>query len=95
LLLLSPLVVAHQVCLSFKMQGPGALQYYGLFWDEAEDRHEEVLNYYIVSELCAGTLRDALYVTHPGFRKRNFKEQILGESCAFLRGKQKCVGNVE
>jgi hypothetical protein len=79
------------------MQGPGALQYYGLFWDEAEDRHEEVLNYYIVSELCAGTLRDALYVTHPGFRKRNLKESRFWGKVVLFYGafKKLCVGNVE
>jgi hypothetical protein len=31
-----------EVCLSMKMQGPGALQYYGIFWYEGESRHSMV-----------------------------------------------------
>ena len=51
----------RETLLSFKIQGPGILQLYGIFWDAALPK-SGVLDYFIVMELCeGGTLMDALY----------------------------------
>lgn len=53
-----------ETLLSFKIQGPQFLQFYGLFWTPSP-KTSVVLDYYIVMELCeGGTLVDVLYERH-------------------------------
>jgi hypothetical protein len=44
------------------VQGPCLLHFYGIFWDEPQTPGDEVLDYYMTSELCeGGDLRRLLY----------------------------------
>jgi serine/threonine protein kinase len=54
----------NEALISCTVQGPCLLHFYGIFWDVPEDEAEtDVLNYYMVSELCeGGDLRSLLYI---------------------------------
>eukprot|EP00041_Stephanoeca_diplocostata_P026961 m.735127 g.735127 ORF g.735127 m.735127 type:complete len:1467 (-) comp23086_c1_seq22:629-5029(-) len=75
-------------CLSFKIQGPGILKFYGLFWEQASSPNKsiDVVDYYVITELCeGGTLLDALYDS-PDEATASFEMQPPGTPGKLMAG---------
>ena len=52
----------NEALISCTVQGPCLLHFYGIFWDPPREAGDEVMDYYMISELCeGGDLRRLLY----------------------------------